>query len=177
MHKSLFLGLGIVFGFAALAPQARADRGDNCMGPRAEAMVNRSYRDNDRIDVLEYLNLDSPACRGRVLQSVQMVASTNAGQGDAHLGINGNVVSRAQNVSRSLQTVTFPANGYALGAIRASHIVFHGNFFVRSITINFMPMGPVGPGPGDHGHDGHDGHDGRDGRDGHDGHGGWGGHR
>ena len=137
-------------------PQQPIDQRDPWSNERDESsevelQVNSYFQNQARLDLLRDAYVRSQL-QGQLIQQVTITASTQQGNGQARLLVNGQSSEQAQTIGRQLMQYTFRVNPFSNSvgqSLRTLELEMRGNFYVEKVVFSMLQNGgPSWPGPG-----------------------------
>lgn len=115
-----------------------------------EESVRNYFMGQTRLDLLNDYYIRSQLL-GLKIRDITIVASTEAGQGQATLLLNGQMIEAPKIVARQLSSYTFrvdPFSNVVGQSLRSIELGMQGRFYVEKVIFNIAETsGPNGPGP------------------------------
>ena len=110
-----------------------------------------SYHTNQRLDLIQDSYIRSQLL-GRAIREVVITASTQHGNGQARLLINGMSSEAPQTIGRQMSRYTFRVDPFSNSvgqSLRNLELEMRGNFYVEKVVFSLLEnSGPSWPGPG-----------------------------
>jgi len=110
-----------------------------------ELQVNQYFQNGARLNLLQdsYIRMQ---LQGQRVQELILTASTEQGNGQARLLINGQALEGAQTVARQMRSYRFRVD---TSNLRSLELEMRGRFYVEKAVFTLSQIsGPVNPGPG-----------------------------
>ncbi|MBC7426996.1 MAG: hypothetical protein H7336_00200 [Bacteriovorax sp.] len=116
-----------------------------------ELQVNSYFQNQARLDLIRDSYIRSQL-QGKLIQSVVITASTQDGNGQARLLVNGQSADQGQRVARQMMQYTFRVDPFSNSVsqnLRNLELDMRGSFYVEKVVFNVLQnSGPTWPGPG-----------------------------
>jgi hypothetical protein len=116
-----------------------------------ELQVNAYFQNQARLDLIRDSYVRSQL-QGQLIKEVIITASTQQGNGQARLLINGQSSEQTQKIGRQMMQYTFridPFSNSVGQSLRSLELEMRGNFYVEKVVFNMLENNiPSGPGPG-----------------------------
>lgn len=110
-----------------------------------ELQLNQYYQNGARLNLLQDAYTRSQL-QGQRVQELILTASTEQGNGQTRLLINGQALEGAQTVARQVRSYRFRVEASSL---RSLELEMRGRFYVeKAVFVLSQNSGPVNPGPG-----------------------------
>ena len=110
-----------------------------------ELQVRQYFHNQSRLNLLEDAYIRSQI-QGQRIREIILTASTEAGNGQARLLVNGQALEQPQTVARQMRTYRFRVDASHL---RALELEMRGRFYVEKAVFSLAQNGgPINPGPG-----------------------------
>lgn len=112
-----------------------------------ELQLRQYYQDQARLNLLEDAYTRSQL-QGQRIKEITITASSESGNGQARLLVNGQAQEMAKTVARQTARYTFRVDSQA-NSLRSLELEMRGRFYVEKIVFSIaQSSGPVNPGPG-----------------------------
>ncbi|MDD4975311.1 MAG: hypothetical protein PHY93_13210 [Bacteriovorax sp.] len=124
--------------------------GQQSQARSVEANIQNYFNNQSRLDLLldQYIRSQLQGLR---IRDITIVASTEQGQGQAFLVLNGQSIESSKVVARQMASYTFRVDPFAnvVGqSLRTIELSMQGRFYVEKVIFNLLEnSGPNGPGP------------------------------
>jgi hypothetical protein len=116
-----------------------------------EEQIQNYFQGQSRLDLLSDSYIRSQLL-GKRVRDITIIASTEQGQGQASLVLNGQSLESSKIVARQMASYTFRVDPFANSvgqSLRTIELSMQGRFYVEKIIFNLLEnSGPNGPGPG-----------------------------
>lgn len=127
------------------------DRDNGSRVRTIESQINNYFNGQSRLDLLSDHYIRSQLL-GLRIKDITIVASTEHGNGQASLQLNGQLLESSKVVARQMASYTFRVDAFAnvVGqSLRTIDLGMQGKFYVEKVIFNILEAsGPNGPGPG-----------------------------
>jgi hypothetical protein len=114
-----------------------------------ELQVNNYFQGQAQLDLLQDFYI-SNQLNGQRIQDISIIASTEAGRGEAQLLLNGQQLEQGKTVSQGMNTYTFIVDPFAnmVGqSLRTISLNLRGRFFIQKVIFNLAQQGQGGSWP------------------------------
>lgn len=115
-----------------------------------EVQIREYFMGQSRLDLFRDAYTRS-RLQGERIRDIEITASTEMGNGQARLLLNGQALESAQTIDRSMRSYTFRVDPFANQAgqsLRTLELEMRGRFYVEKVVFNVLQaQRPPGPGP------------------------------
>jgi hypothetical protein len=131
-------------------PWGNGGGGQESQARTVEENIQSYFNNQSRLDLLSDQYIRSQL-QGSRIRDITIVASTEQGQGQAFLVLNGQSIESSKVVARQMASYTFRVDPFAnvVGqSLRTIELSMQGRFYVEKVIFNMLEnSGPNGPGP------------------------------